>query len=312
MNKLKIFSGNANRELAEKICQFLKVEMGKAKVGVFSDGEIQVEIDESVRGMDTFLIQSTCPPVNQNLMELLIMLDALKRASAARINVVIPYYGYGRQDRKVTPRAPITAKLVADLIETAGATRVLAMDLHVGQIQGFFNIPVDHLYALPAQLTYFKKLNKQVVVVSPDAGGVERAREFAKRLKNASIAIIDKRRERANVSKVMHIVGDVRDKTAILLDDMIDTGGTIVQAAEALVRDGAGRVYACCTHAVLSGQAPERITASPLHEMVMTNTIPLSNEARQVSKLKVLDVSPILGEAIRRIHTEASVSSLFV
>ena len=312
MNKLKIFSGNANRELAEKICQFLNVEMGKAKVGVFSDGEIQVEIDESVRGMDTFLIQSTCPPVNQNLMELLIMLDALKRASAARINVVIPYYGYGRQDRKVTPRAPITAKLVADLIETAGATRVLAMDLHVGQIQGFFNIPVDHLYALPAQLTYFKKLNKQVVVVSPDAGGVERAREFAKRLKNASIAIIDKRRERANVSKVMHIVGDVRDKTAILLDDMIDTGGTIVQAAEALVRDGAGRVYACCTHAVLSGQAPERITASPLHEMVMTNTIPLSNEARQVSKLKVLDVSPILGEAIRRIHTEASVSSLFV
>ena len=312
MNKLKIFSGNANRELAEKICQFLNVEMGKAKVGAFSDGEIQVEIDESVRGMDTFLIQSTCPPVNQNLMELLIMLDALKRASAARINVVIPYYGYGRQDRKVTPRAPITAKLVADLIETAGASRILAMDLHVGQIQGFFNIPVDHLYALPAQLTYFKKLNKQVVVVSPDAGGVERAREFAKRLKNASIAIIDKRRERANVSKVMHIVGDVRDKTAILLDDMIDTGGTIVQAAEALVRDGAGRVYACCTHAVLSGQAPERITASPLHELVMTNTIPLSNEARQVSKLKVLDVSPILGEAIRRIHTEASVSSLFV
>jgi ribose-phosphate pyrophosphokinase len=312
VNKLKIFSGNANRELAEKICQFLKVEMGKAKVGVFSDGEIQVEIDESVRGMDTFLIQSTCPPVNQNLMELLIMLDALKRASAARINVVIPYYGYGRQDRKVTPRAPITAKLVADLIETAGASRILAMDLHVGQIQGFFNIPVDHLYALPAQLTYFKKLNKQVVVVSPDAGGVERAREFAKRLKNASIAIIDKRRERANVSKVMHIVGDVRDKTAILLDDMIDTGGTIVQAAEALVRDGASRVYACCTHAVLSGQAPERITASPLHELVMTNTIPLSNEARQVSKLKVLDVSPILGEAIRRIHTEASVSSLFV
>jgi ribose-phosphate pyrophosphokinase len=312
VNKLKIFSGNANRELAEKICQFLNVEMGKAKVGAFSDGEIQVEIDESVRGMDTFLIQSTCPPVNQNLMELLIMLDALKRASAARINVVIPYYGYGRQDRKVTPRAPITAKLVADLIETAGASRILAMDLHVGQIQGFFNIPVDHLYALPAQLTYFKKLNKQVVVVSPDAGGVERAREFAKRLKNASIAIIDKRRERANVSKVMHIVGDVRDKTAILLDDMIDTGGTIVQAAEALVRDGASRVYACCTHAVLSGQAPERITASPLHELVMTNTIPLSNEARQVSKLKVLDVSPILGEAIRRIHTEASVSSLFV
>ena len=312
MDKLKIFSGNANRELAEKICRFLKIDMGKAKVGAFSDGEIQVEIDESVRGMDTFLIQSTCPPVNQNLMELLIMLDALKRASAARINVVIPYYGYGRQDRKVTPRAPISAKLVADLIETAGATRVLTMDLHVGQIQGFFNIPVDHLYALPAQLTYFKNVNEKVVIVSPDAGGVERAREFAKRLKNASIAIIDKRREKANVSKVMHIVGDVKGRVVILLDDMIDTGGTLVQSAEALVRDGARRVYACCTHAVLSGNAAERINNSPLHELVITNTIPLNEQGKQLSKVKVLDVSPILGEAIRRIHREASVSSLFV
>jgi ribose-phosphate pyrophosphokinase len=312
LDKLKIFSGNANRELAEKICRFLKIDMGKAKVGTFSDGEIQVEIDESVRGMDTFLIQSTCPPVNQNLMELLIMLDALKRASAERINVVIPYYGYGRQDRKVTPRAPISAKLVADLIETAGATRVLAMDLHVGQIQGFFNIPVDHLFALPAQLTYFRNVKESVVVVSPDAGGVERAREFAKRLKNASIAIIDKRREKANISKVMHIVGDVKDKVTILLDDMIDTGGTIVQAAEAIVRDGASRVYACCTHAVLSGNAAERINNSPLHELVITNTIPLNEQAKQLSKVRVLDVSPILGEAIRRIHNEASVSSLFV
>jgi ribose-phosphate pyrophosphokinase len=220
-------------------------------VSHFSDGEIQVEIDESVRGMDVFLIQPTCPPVNENLMELLIMLDALKRASAMRVNVVIPYYGYGRQDRKVAPRAPITARLVADLIEAAGAARILAMDLHVGQIQGFFNIPVDHLYALPVQLDYFRTM-ENVVVVSPDAGGVERARELARRLKDASIAIIDKRRERANVSKVMHIVGDVKGKVAILLDDMIDTAGTIVKSAEALMRDGARRVYACGTHAVLS------------------------------------------------------------
>jgi ribose-phosphate pyrophosphokinase len=312
VDKLKIFSGSANREIAERICQFLGTEHGKAKVGRFSDGEIQVEIEESVRGMDTFLIQSTCPPVNENLMELLIMLDALKRASAARITVVIPYYGYARQDRKVTPRAPISAKLVADLMEVAGASRVLAMDLHVGQIQGFFDIPVDHLYALPVQLEYFGNIGGRVVVVSPDAGGVERAREFAKRLKNASIAIIDKRREQANVSKVMHIVGDVKGKVTILLDDMIDTGGTIVQAAEALVRDGASLVYACCTHAVLSGNAIERLNGSKLHKLVVTNTIPLHDKVDKLQRLEVLDVSPILGEAIKRIHDDSSVSSLFV
>ncbi len=312
MNRLKIFSGNANRDLAERICSYLSVPMGRTTAGTFSDGEIQVEIEESVRGMDVFLIQPTCPPVNDNLMELLIMLDALKRASAARINVVIPYYGYGRQDRKVVPRAPISAKLVADLIEVAGATRILAMDLHVGQIQGFFDIPVDHLYALPVQLEYFKNLTEKVVVVSPDAGGVERAREFAKRFKEASIAIIDKRRERANVSKVMHIVGDVKGSVAILLDDMIDTGGTIAQAAEALKREGAERIYACCTHAVLSGNAAERLGNSPIHEVVITNTIRLSEASEKVDKIKVLDVSPILGEAIRRIHEDASVSSLFV
>jgi ribose-phosphate pyrophosphokinase len=312
VDKLKLFSGNANRPLAEKIARFLGTELGKAKVGAFSDGEIQVEIEESVRGMDTFLIQPTCPPVNQNLMELLIMLDALKRASAARITVVMPYYGYARQDRKVTPRAPISAKLVADLMEVAGASRILAMDLHVGQIQGFFDIPVDHLYALPVQLDYFKHVAGEIVVVSPDAGGVERAREFAKRLKNASIAIIDKRREQANVSKVMHIVGDVRGKVAILLDDMIDTGGTIVQAADALMRDGARQVYACCSHAVLSGNAVERLNNSKLHELVVTNSISMYDKAEKLERIKVLDVSPILGEAITRIHEDASVSSLFV
>lgn len=312
MNKLRVFSGNANRALAERICEYLDIEIGKAKVSTFSDGEIQVEIDESVRGMDTFLIQPTCPPVNDNLVELLIMIDALKRASASRINVVIPYYGYARQDRKVTPRAPISAKLVADLVEKAGASRILAMDLHVGQIQGFFDKPVDHLYAMPVQLEYLRQFNSRVVVVSPDAGGVERAREFAKRLQNATIAIIDKRREAANISKVMHIVGDVKDRKCILLDDMIDTGGTIAQAAEALIRDGASEVYACCTHAVLSGSAIERLESSPIRELIVTNTIPLHEKAKKCNKIRVLDVSPILGEAIRRIHNALSVSSLFV
>jgi ribose-phosphate pyrophosphokinase len=312
LNKLKIITGNANRNLSESICRYLGIEIGKANVSTFSDGEIQVEIEESVRGMDVFLIQPTCPPVNHNLMELLVMLDALKRASTYRVNVVMPYYGYGRQDRKVAPRAPISARLVADLVEVAGASRILAMDLHVGQIQGFFSIPVDHLYALPVQLDYFKGLTEPTVVVSPDAGGVERAREFAKRLANASIAIIDKRREKANVSKVMHIVGDVKDRVAILLDDMIDTGGTIVQAAEALIKNGASRVYACCSHAILSGSAVERLNSSPIHELVTTNTIPLNDKSRALERVKVLDVTPILGEAIRRIHDEASVSSLFV
>ena len=311
MDRLRIFTGNANIELAEKICKFLKIELGKAKVAKFSDGEIQVEIEESVRGMDTFLVQPTCPPVSHNLMELLIMLDAVKRASASRITVVIPYYGYARQDRKVAPRTSISARLVANLITLAGASRILAMDLHAGQIQGFFDIPVDHLYALPAQFEYLKKIQGETVIVSPDAGGVERARELGKRM-NSSIAIIDKRREKANVSKVMHIVGNVKNKVAILLDDMIDTGGTIVQAAEAIMENGAKAVYACCTHPVLSGKAVERIKNSPIQELVATNTIPLSDEAKQLDKIKVLDVSPILGEAIKRIHRDESVSSLFI
>jgi ribose-phosphate pyrophosphokinase len=311
LDKLRIFSGNANVNLAEKICHFLGVTPGKAKVSTFSDGESQVEIEESVRGMDTFLVQPTCPPVNQNLMELLIMLDALKRASADRITVVIPYYGYARQDRKVVPRTSISARLVADLITLSGASRILAMDLHAGQIQGFFRIPVDHLYALPVQYEYLKKIDGEVVVVSPDAGGVERARELGKRL-NASLAIIDKRREKANVSKVMHIIGNVKDKVAILLDDMIDTGGTIVQAAEAIMSDGARGVYACCSHPVLSGSAIQKIAGSPLTELVATNTIPLSEQGQKEPKIKVLDVSPLLGEAIKRIHRDESVSSLFI
>jgi len=311
LDKLRIFSGNANKELAERICRFLKVELGRAKVSKFSDGEIQVEIEESVRGMDTFLVQPTCPPVSHNLMEVLVMIDALKRASAARITVVIPYYGYARQDRKVVPRTSISARLVANLITVAGASRILAMDLHAGQIQGFFDIPVDHLYALPVQLEYLRKIEGEVVIVSPDAGGVERARELGKRM-NASLAIIDKRREKANVSKVMHIIGNVENKVAIILDDMIDTGGTIVQAAQAIINNGAKAVYACCSHPVLSGNAVEKIANSSLEELVVTNTIPLSEAAKKVSKIKVLDVSPILGEAIKRIYRAESVSSLFV
>jgi len=311
LDRLRVFTGNANPELAQKICKFLGVRLGKAGVSHFSDGEIQVEIDESVRGMDTFVVQPTCPPVNQNLMELLVMLDALKRASADRITVVIPYYGYARQDRKVVPRTSISARLVANLITVAGASRILAMDLHAGQIQGFFDIPVDHLYALPVQLDYLRKIKGEIVVVSPDAGGVERARELGKRL-NASIAIIDKRREKANVAKVMHVIGDVKKKVAILLDDMIDTGGTIVKAAEAIMHNGAREVYACCSHPVLSGNAVEKIDGSPLKEMVSTNTIPLSKSARKSKKIKILDVSPILGEAIKRIHNDESVSSLFI
>ena len=311
MDELRILTGNANPELAHKISDYLGTELAKSRVTQFSDGEIQVSIDESVRGMDTFVVQSTCPPVNHNLMELLIMIDALKRASAGRITVVMPYYGYARQDRKVIPRTSISARLVANLVTVAGASRILAMDLHAGQIQGFFDIPVDHLYALPVQFDYIKKIKGDIVVVSPDAGGVERARELGKRI-NATIAIIDKRREKANESKVMHVIGDVRGRTAILIDDMIDTGGTIVQAAKALVDGGAETVYACCTHPVLSGKAIERINDSALVELIATNTIPLSEEGRRSQKIKVLDVSPILGEAIKRIHSGASVSSLFI
>ncbi|MDR2017431.1 MAG: ribose-phosphate pyrophosphokinase [Syntrophobacterales bacterium] len=311
MDKLKIFTGNANAPLAEKICKFLGVPLGEANVSKFSDGEIQVEINESVRGMDTFVVQPTCPPVSHNLMELLIMIDALKRASAGRITAVIPYYGYARQDRKVVPRTSISARLVANLIATAGISRILAMDLHAGQIQGFFDIPVDHLLALPVLLEYVKKIEGEIVIVSPDAGGVERAREMGKRL-NASLAIIDKQRERANHSKVMHVIGDVKNKVAIILDDMMDTGGTIVKAAIEILENGASAVYACCTHPVLSGTAVTNIEKSPLKELVVTNTIPLSAAGKRLKKIKVLDVSPILGETIKRIHSNESVSSLFI
>ncbi len=308
---IKLFTGNANRKLAEEIADYLDVPVGEATISTFSDGEIMVQINENVRGSDVFLIQSTCHPVNDNLMELLLMLDAFKRASVGRITSVIPYYGYGRQDRKVLPRVPISAKLVADLITTAGTDRVLTVDLHVGQIQGFFNIPVDHLYAAPVIVEYVRrKYTNDIVIVSPDAGGVERARAFAKRL-DASLAIIDKRRERVNVAEVMHVIGDVEGKDAILLDDMIDTAGTVTQAVSALKDNGARRVIAACTHAVLSGPALDRINASELEEVIVTNTIPMDNKQERCKRLTVLSVAPLLGEAIRRIHEETSVSSLF-
>jgi ribose-phosphate pyrophosphokinase len=285
--------------------------MGKAVVKTFSDGEVNVEIDESVRGMDVFAIQSICSPVNNNLMELLIMIDALKRASAERITAVLPYYGYARQDRKVSPRAPITAKLVADLITVAGTSRMLTVDLHAGQIQGFFNIPVDHLFAAPVLLEYLKSLQNDMVMVSPDAGGVERARAFAKRL-DTSLAIIDKRRDAPNVSQVMNIIGDVKGLVAVILDDIIDTGGTLARAAYALMEKGAKKVYACCTHPVLSGRAIEILSEAPIEEVIVTDTIPLSARARELSKIKVLSVSGLLADAIRRIYNDDSVSSLFV
>jgi ribose-phosphate pyrophosphokinase len=309
--ELKVFSGNANRPLAEKVCDYLGISLGNAEVKTFSDGEISVEINENVRGKDVFIIQPTCPPVNDNLMELLIMIDAARRASAGRITAVIPYYGYARQDRKVAPRQPISAKLVANLITVAGASRVLTMDLHAGQIQGFFDIPVDNLYARPVLLHYLKEHFKDdLVIVSPDAGGVERARAFAKRL-DASLAIIDKRRERANVAEVMNIIGDVKGKTAVIVDDMVDTGGTLTKAASALLDKGASAVYACCTHPVLSGNAVQRIEESPIKELIVTDTIPLSEEARKCKKIKVLSVGKLFGEAVRRIHLNESVSVLF-
>jgi ribose-phosphate pyrophosphokinase len=311
MNNLKVFSGNSNIKLSQEIVKHLGLELGKSVVKKFSDGECYVDIEESVRGVEVYVIQSTCTPTNDNLMELLVMLDAFKRASAASITAVIPYYGYARQDRKVAPRTPITAKLVADLIEVGGATRLVCVDLHAGQIQGFFDIPVDNLYATPVLLDYIKKRHtSDSVVVSPDAGGVERARAFAKRL-GASLAIIDKRREVANVSEVMNIIGEVEGKVAILLDDMVDTAGTITQAAAALKDRGASAVYACCTHAVLSGPAIERIDASPIDELVVTNTIP-EGYTGVSDKIKVLSIAPLLGEAIKRIHFGESVSSLFV
>ncbi len=308
---LKLFTGNSNIELVEEIARDLGTTMGKSQVKNFSDGEINVEIEESVRGMDVFVIQSICHPVNNNLMELLILIDALKRASAERITAVLPYYGYARQDRKVSPRAPISAKLIADLITTAGASRILTVDLHAGQIQGFFNIPVDHLFAAPVLLEYLKRLKNHLVIVSPDAGGVERARAYAKRL-NASLAIIDKRREGPNISQVMNLIGDVEGMIAVLVDDLVDTGGTLVRAAYALMEKGAKAVYACCTHPVLSGKAVEIISESPIEELIVTNTIPLREEAKACSKIKVLSVSSLLADAIRRIYEDESVSCLFV
>jgi ribose-phosphate pyrophosphokinase len=312
LERIRVFSGNANTALASKICQHLGVSLGQANVTTFSDGETRVEINENVRGMDVFIIQSTCPPVNITCMELLIMIDALKRASADRITAVIPYYGYGRQDRKVAPRAPITAKLLADLITAAGANRVLSMDLHAGQIQGFFNIPVDNLFATPVLFDYMKKnFIDNTVVVSPDTGGVERARAFGKRL-GASLAIIDKRREGPNEAEVMNIIGNVKDKRIIILDDMIDTAGTVMQAARAMKEAGALEVSICCTHPVLSGPALERIESSEIKEVIVTDTIPLSDRAKNCKKIKVLSVSGILGEAVRRIYYNDSVSSLFI
>lgn len=309
--ELKLIAGNANRPLAEEIAQHLGGSLADADVSRFSDGEVFIQINENVRGADVFVIQPTCPPVNDNLMELLVMLDALKRASAQRITAVLPYYGYARQDRKVQPRVPISAKLVADLITAAGAQRVLALDLHAGQIQGFFNIPVDHLFAAPVLIDYLGRKNLQdPVVIAPDAGGVERARAIAKRIR-AGLAIIDKRREGPNVSLFMHLIGDVKGRDAIIIDDMIDTGGTLIQAVDAIKREGARRILACGVHPVLSGPAIARIEGSPLEEVVVTNSIPLGPEKR-IAKVAVLSVASLLAEAIRRIHVEESVSTLFV
>jgi ribose-phosphate pyrophosphokinase len=309
--ELKLFSGNANRPLAEEIAQSLHLPLSDAEVSRFSDDEIFVQVNENVRGADVFVIQPTCPPVNDNLMELLVIIDALKRASAHRITAVLPYYGYARQDRKAQPRVPITAKLVADLLEAAGVDRVLALDLHAGQIQGFFNVPVDHLFAAPVMIDYLgKKDLRDPVIVSPDAGGVERARALAKRL-NAGLAIIDKRREGPNVAVVMHLIGDVRGRDVVVIDDMIDTAGTLIQGVTALEREGARRILACGVHPVLSGPAVHRIKNSPLEEVIVTNSIPV-NEEKRAARVTVLSVAPLLGEAIRRIHDEESVSTLFV
>jgi ribose-phosphate pyrophosphokinase len=312
LERIRIFTGNATPDLAENISKNLGVPLGKANVSIFSDGETRVEINENVRGMDVFIIQSTCPPVNVTLMELLIMIDAMKRASAYRITAVIPYYGYARQDRKVAPRAPITAKLVADLIATAGANRVLSMDLHAGQIQGFFNIPVDNLFATPVLLDHIREdYRANTVIVSPDTGGVVRARAFATRL-GANLAIIDKRREGPNEAQVMNIIGNVAGKKVVVLDDLIDTAGTVVQAAKALKEAGALDVAVCCTHPVLSGPAIERLESSDIKEIIVTDTIPLHDGAKACKRVKVLSVAGLLSEAVRRIYYDDSVSSLFI
>jgi ribose-phosphate pyrophosphokinase len=311
-DRLKIFAGNANPALAQEIVQAMGLELAQVMVKQFSDGEIYLQIQENVRGADVFIIQPTCTPVDRNLMELLLMIDAMKRASAERITAVLPYYGYARQDRKDKPRVPISARLVAALLETAGADRVLTLDLHAAQIQGFFDIPVDHLFATPVLIEHFKSGGTPgLTVVSPDAGGVERARAFAKRL-NSPLAIIDKRREEANVAEVMNVVGEVKGRNCLLVDDLIDTAGTLVKGAEALMEKGAASVSACATHAVLSGPAVRRIEESCLKEVVVTNSIPLSQEAKQSSRIKSLSVAKLLAEAIRSIHEETSVSVLFI
>jgi ribose-phosphate pyrophosphokinase len=311
-DRLKVFTGNSHPDLAREICNHLEKPLGELMIHHFSDGEIHLQIQENVRGEDVFVIQPTCTPVDRNLMELLLILDALKRSSAKRITAVLPYYGYARQDRKDKPRVPISARLVAALLETAGADRVLTLDLHAAQIQGFFDIPVDHLFSAPVMIEYFRSQQvSNVTVVSPDAGGVERARAFAKRL-NSPLAIIDKRREEANVAEVMNVVGEVKGRHCMIVDDIIDTAGTLVKGAEALLEKGAASVTACATHAVLSGQAVERIETSLMKEVVVTNSIPLSEPARASSRIKSLSIAKLLAEAIRSIHEETSVSGLFI
>jgi len=313
MQKLKLFTGNANRELASAVASHLGIALGSAEVGTFSDGEVNVEIGENVRGCDCFVIQPTCAPANTHLMELLIMIDALRRSSARRITAVIPYYGYARQDRKVRPRLPISAKLVADLISVAATDRLLCIDLHAGQIQGFFSIPVDNLYATPVMLEAIRARygSQPLTIVSPDAGGVERSRAYAKRL-DATLAIVDKRREAANVAEVMNIIGDVEGRTCVVVDDIVDTAGTLTEAARALKDAGASVVSAAITHAVLSGPAIKRINESPLAGLVVTDTVPLREDAKNCEALHVVSIAPLLSESIRRINNEESVSSLFV
>lgn len=311
-NDLIVFSGNSNPALSAAICRHVGQPLGNAAVNRFSDGEIQIEIYDNVRSRDVFVIQSTCEPVNENLVELLLMIDALKRSSAKRITAVIPYFGYARQDKKVAPRVPISAKLVANLITTAGADRIITMDLHAGQIQGFFDIPVDNLFAAPVLIDYIQEnFGSDIVIISPDAGGVERARAFAKRL-NAGLAIIDKRRSAPNKAKAMAVIGDVKEKTAVILDDMVDTAGTLTEAANAVSENGAKEVHACCTHPVLSGPAIERINASVLKSLVVTNTIPIEKKCGECDKIEMLSIADLFGEALIRSHTGDSVTSLFV
>jgi ribose-phosphate pyrophosphokinase len=311
IGELKIMTGSANPGLAKEICNHLGCELTQCLTDTFSDGEIRVEIGSNVRGADVFVVQPTCAPVNFHLMELCILLDALKRASVGRVTAVVPYYGYARQDRKVAPRAPISAKLVADFLTVAGIDRLVTVDLHAGQIQGFFNLPVDNIYAAPVLLEHLRKTDDDIVMVSPDAGGVERARAYAKRL-GASLAIIDKRRDAPNQAKAMNVIGDVKGKTAIVLDDMIDTAGTITAAADVLMENGAKEVMACATHAVLSGPATERLQKSLYSQVIVTNSIPMGNKVEQCPKLQVLSLASLLGKAIHNIHTESSVSVLFV